>query len=46
MLKDFGNHPIEIRCDKDRQKITAAMWQDYDDKEPYIKAVTMPEKNN
>ena len=38
---EFGDYPIDIRADFDKEMITVALWQDFDDKEPYIKAVTM-----
>lgn len=42
--KDFGDWPIEIHCDHDKQKISAALWQDLDGV-PHINAVTMGGKN-
>jgi hypothetical protein len=43
--KDFGDWPIEIHCDHDKQTISAALWQD-SDSAAYINAVTMGDKKD
>ncbi len=46
IIKDLGDHPIEVRCDPFCEKLTVAMWQDLGDEGPYIKAIDMEKHEN